>query len=137
LDLNNYDELLDKAYEKIPENVKQSSRFEVPKVKLRFESKNTYITNYSKIINILNRDSRHFLGIFLKKIGTMGEIRGYQLFLKSQYNENLLNKMIENYTKAYVLCDICNKPDTAIQREGKKLFLKCQACGARNEIKEK
>ena len=31
MDLNNYKELLDKAYEKIPENVKQSSRFEIQK----------------------------------------------------------------------------------------------------------
>jgi len=37
----------------------------------------------------------------------------------------------------YVLCDVCNKPDTNIQREGKKLFLKCGACGARRVIKEK
>ncbi|MFX1308490.1 MAG: translation initiation factor IF-2 subunit beta, partial [Promethearchaeota archaeon] len=41
------------------------------------------------------------------------------------------------YTKTYVLCKICNKPDTQIQREGKKLYLKCTACGAREEIKEK
>ncbi len=137
MDLKDYDNLLDKAYEKIPENVKQSSRFEIPKVEVRFESKNTYITNYHKIINVLNRDSRHFAGIFLKKVGTMGEIRGQQLFLRGQYKEQILNKLIENYTRTYVLCDICNKPDTELVREGKKLFLKCHACGARNEVKEK
>ncbi|MBY9017446.1 MAG: translation initiation factor IF-2 subunit beta, partial [Candidatus Lokiarchaeota archaeon] len=37
----------------------------------------------------------------------------------------------------YVLCKICKKPDTEIQRESKKIFLKCTACGAREEIKEK
>jgi translation initiation factor 2 subunit 2 len=67
----------------------------------------------------------------------MGEIRGQQLFLKGQYKEQVLNRLIENYTKTYVLCNICNKPDTEIQREGKKLYLKCTACGAREEIKEK
>jgi translation initiation factor 2 subunit 2 len=137
MDLNNYDELLDKAYEKIPENVKSSSRFEIPKVELRIESRNTFITNFNKIINTLNRDKKHFTGIFLKKAGTMGEIRGQQLFLKGQYKDQVLNKLIENYTKTYVLCSICNKPDTQIQREGKKLYLKCTACGAREEVKEK
>ena len=137
MDLKNYNELLEKAYDKIPENVKKSSRFEIPKVKLRFESKNTFITNFNNIINSLNRDRRHFTGMFLKKLGTMGEIRGQQLFLKGQYKEQVLNKQIEIYTRLYVLCDICNKPDTDMQREGKKLFLRCGACGARNEIKEK
>ena len=137
MDLNNYEELLDKAYEKIPDNVKKSSRFEIPTVEIRIESRNTFITNFNKIISILNREKKHFIGIFLKKAGTMGEIRGQQLFLKGQYKEQVLNRLIENYTKTYVLCKICNKPDTEIQREGKKLFLKCAACGARRVIKEK
>ena len=137
MDLNNYEELLDKAYEKIPDNVKKSSRFEIPTVEIRIESRNTFITNFNKIISILNREKKHFIGIFLKKAGTMGEIRGQQLFLKGQYKEQVLNRLIENYTKTYVLCKICNKPDTEIQREGKKLYLKCTACGAREEIKEK
>ncbi|MHA2401290.1 MAG: translation initiation factor IF-2 subunit beta [Promethearchaeota archaeon] len=137
MDLKDYDDLLEKAYEKIPENVKQLSRFEIPKVELRIESRNTFITNFNKIISTLNRDRRHFLGIFLKKAGTMGEIRGQQLFLKGQYKPQVLNRLIGNYTKNYVLCSICNKPDTQIQREGKMAFLKCTACGAREEIKEK
>lgn len=137
MDLYDYKELLDKAYEKIPENVKRSGRFEIPKVEIRIESKNTFITNFNKILNTLNRDKKHFMGIFLKKAGTMGEIRGQQLFLKGQYKEQVLNRLIENYTKTYVLCNICNKPDTQIQREGKKYYLKCAACGARQEIKEK
>ena len=137
MDLHNYEKLLERAYENIPENVKKLSRFEIPKVQIRIESKNTYIINFNRIINTLNRDRRHFLGIFLKKAGTMGEIRGQQLFLKSTYKEQVLNRLIEQYSKAYVLCKICNKPDTEIQREGKKEFLKCTACGAREEIKEK
>ena len=137
MDLREYDKLLSKAYDKIPEIVKKSSRFEIPKVRIRIESKNTFIENFNDIIKILNRDKRHFLGIFLKKAGTMGEIRGQQLFLKSIYKPQVLNRLIEIYTKLYVLCDICNKPDTIIQKEGKKLYLKCAACGARKEVKEK
>ncbi len=137
MDINNYDYLLDKVYEKIPDNVKKLSRFEIPKVEIRIESRNTFITNFNKIINTLNREKKHFLGIFLKTAGTMGEIRGQQLFLKGQYKPQVLNRLIENYTKTYVLCSICNKPDTQIQRESKKLYLNCTACGARQEIKEK
>jgi len=137
MDINNYDELIDKAYEKIPDNVKKLSRFVIPKVELRIEAKYTYITNFNKIINTLMRDRKHFIGVFLKKVGTMGEIRGQQLFLKGVYKEQVLNRLIQQYSKTYVLCRICNKPDTDIQREGKKNYLKCTACGAREEIREK
>lgn len=137
MDLNNYDKLLKRAYDDIPDNVKQSSRFEIPKVELMIESKNTYITNFNKIINTLNRDRKHFFGIFLKNVGTMGEIRGNRLFLKGRYKEQVLNRLIEQYTKTYVLCSICHKPDTEIYRESKKPYLKCHACGATAEIREK
>jgi len=137
MDINDYEKLLDNAYEKIPENVKKMSRFIIPEVEIRIEAKNTYITNFNKIINALNRDRKHFIGLFLRKAGTMGEIRGQQLFLKGVYKEKVLNRLIDQYAKTYVLCKICNKPDTEIQREGKALFLKCTACGAREEIKEK
>ena len=135
MDINNYQELLDKGYENIPDNVKKLSRFEIPKVQIRIEAKNTYITNFNKIINTLNRDRKHFIVEFLKKVGTMGEMRGQHLFLKGVYKEQVLNRLIELYSKTYVLCNICNKPDTEIQREGKKKFLKCTACGAHEEIK--
>ena len=115
----------------------KSTRYEIPKVQIRLEAKNTYITNFNKIINTLNRDRKHFIGVFLKKVGTMGEIRGQQLFLKGIYKEQVLNRLIELYSKTYVLCKICNKPDTDIQKEGKKNYLKCTACGAREEIREK
>ena len=137
MDINNYQELLDKGYENIPDNVKKLSRFEIPKVQIRIEAKNTYITNFNKIINTLNRERKHFIVEFLKKVGTMGEMRGQHLFLKGVYKEQVLNRLIELYSKTYVLCKICNKPDTEIQREGKKKFLKCTACGAHEEIKEK
>ena len=136
MDINNYQELLDKGYENIPDNVKKLSRFEIPKVQIRIEAKNTYITNFNKIINTLNRDRKHFIVEFLKKVGTMGEMRGQHLFLKGVYKEQVLNRLIELYSKTFVLCKICNKPDTEIQREGKKKFLKCTACGAHEEIKE-
>ena len=94
MDLNDYEKLLDNAYEKIPENAKKRSRFIIPQVEIRIEAKNTYITNFNKIINTLNRDRKHFIGIFLRRAGTMGEIRGQQLFLKGVYKEQVLNRLI-------------------------------------------
>lgn len=137
MDLEEYDKLLSDAYKKIPDDVKKSSRFEIPPVKVRYEGRNTYITNFTRILNTLNRSTKHFMSIFLKMAGTRGKIRGNQLFLMSHYKAKDLNRLIQTYAKDYVLCDVCNKPDTRIVKEGRKDFLKCTACGARTEIKEK
>ncbi|MHA1804736.1 MAG: translation initiation factor IF-2 subunit beta [Promethearchaeota archaeon] len=136
MDIYDYEKLLEKAYDEVPENVKRMDRFEIPKVELRYEGKNTFITNFSKIINVLNRNERHFLGVFLKKVGTMGEIRGQMLFMKGKYKPEVLNRLLEDYTKTYVLCKICNRPDTLLSKEGKKQYLTCTACGNRAEITE-
>lgn len=137
MDLKDYHTFLESAYSKLPKNLQTSSRFEIPKVIIRYETKNTYLINFKDIVEKLIRDPRHFTGIFLKKAGTMGEIRGSQLFMKGLYKEDVLNKLIEQYTKTFVLCSVCNRPDTQILKEAKKSFLKCEACGARVEIKEK
>ncbi len=137
MDIEEYDNLLDEAYKKIPDNVKKSNRFEIPPVKIRYEGRNTYISNFTKIINTLNRSEKHFMSVFLKMAGTRGEVRGSQLFLKSHYKARVLNRLIKSYAEDYVLCDVCSKPDTRITKEGRKEYLKCAACGARTEIKER
>ncbi|MFO8019458.1 MAG: translation initiation factor IF-2 subunit beta [Promethearchaeia archaeon] len=135
MDIHNYKKLLNKAYKEIPKDVIQSTRFRIPTTHIRREGRNTYITNFFKIISKLNRDKNHFLGIFLKNVGTFGETRGQQLFLKGYHKRRVLNRIIKEYAEDYVLCDVCNKPDTKIIKEGKKEYLKCTACGARREIK--
>ena len=72
--------------------------------------------------------------IFLKTAGTMGEIRGQQLFLKGQFKPPVLNRLIENYTKTYVLCSICNKPDTQIQRENNLHYNSYAVCLTKAEL---
>ncbi len=136
MEIEQYKKYLKKAMAQIPEGAKQKERFIIPAVKTMPEGKNTIILNFSKIIQKLNRDVKHFLPIFLKNIGTMGEYRREQLFLKGRPKKDILNRHINDYVTNYVLCKICNKPDTNIVKEDKKLYLICQAYGARNPIIE-
>ncbi len=136
MEFEQYKKYLKQAMDQIPEGAKQKERFIIPDVEIRPEGKNTIILNFSKIIQKINRDVKHFLPIFLKNIGTMGEDRGGQLFLKGRPKKDVLNRHINEYVNKYVLCKICNKPDTSISKEDKKLYLICQACGARTPIIE-
>ena len=136
MDFELYKDYLKRASDQIPEGAKQSERFAVPGVKIRYEGRNSLILNFSKIIQKISRDVKHFLPIFLKNLGTMGELRGGQLFLKGQPKNDVLDRHINDYVNKYVLCKICNKPDTEITKEDKKIVLICHACGARYSIDE-
>ncbi|MCD6263176.1 translation initiation factor IF-2, partial [Candidatus Bathyarchaeota archaeon] len=41
------------------------------------------------------------------------------------------------YTKRYVICPVCKRPDTRIVKEKRLAFLVCEACGARSSIPHK
>ena len=61
-----YKKHLKSAMDQIPEGAKQTERFSVPKVNVRYEGKNSLVLNFSKIIQKIDRDEKHFLPIFLK-----------------------------------------------------------------------
>ena len=81
MDLYDYEKLLDKAYEKIPDNVKKSKRFEIPKVEGRFEGRKTVLTNFFVIASHIRRDTEHFQKFLLKELAASGHKDGERLIL--------------------------------------------------------
>lgn len=137
MDFELYKTHLKRGIDQIPEGAKQTERFSVPRVAVRYEGKNSIVLNFSKIIQKIDRDEKHFLPIFLKSIGTEARSReGGRLFLKGRPKNDVLDRHINDYVNRYVLCKICNKPDTNIIRDGKRSILVCQACGSRTPIDE-
>lgn len=60
VDFHDFEGLLDKAYEELPENVKHhTSRFEVPAAVVTIEGNKTIIENFRDIAEAMNRDPNH------------------------------------------------------------------------------
>lgn len=132
-----YEKLLEKARSQLPESVLKKERFEIPKVKGHIQGNKTVIANFNQIVQDLRRDPQHLLKFLQRELATPGIIDGPRLVLGRKLNSSLINQRIELYTKTFVLCQECKKPDTKMIKEDKVLSLKCTACGAKYPIKAK
>ncbi len=131
-----YEKLLDRARERLPESAKNIERFEVQKVRGHLEGNKTVITNFAQIAEAFRREKEHLLKYILKELATPGRIeRNNTIILGTKIASARINEKIKQYATEFVICKECGKPDTKFEKENDALFLKCQACGARNSIK--
>ncbi len=134
----NYEEMLKKGRDKLPESVHTAERFEIPKVRGHLQGTRTIISNFSEIASTLGRAPQHLLKFILKELATPGEVkRSGTAIIGSKTPASRLNDKISLYAKQFVLCPECGKPDTKISKEKNISFMKCMACGAKSPINSK
>jgi len=134
----NYEELLTEAYDKVELadelDKGDCSRFEVLKVKGHHEGVRTIISNFTQVATCLRRSPEHLLKFLTKELASSAEMSGDRLILSRKLSSKDVNAKIEKYVCRFVLCPKCKKPDTELDDEGSKLFLRCLACGERYEV---
>ena len=136
-ELYDYDFLLKRVRDSLPETVKHHERFEIPKAEVFHEGKNTIIRNFISITKIINRDPMHVYKYLMRELGTAGNIQGERLVLKGRISPSLVQRRIESYINTYVICSECGSPDTELRKEGRVEILVCKACGAIRPVQAK
>lgn len=129
-----YKELLKRAYSQLPQKALEHRRFEIPKVHSFKIGMRTYIPNFKEIADTLNRDPLHLLKYMAKEMATKGDFDGTRAIFQGKFYDDTLNRIVESYAKTFVMCPICNRPDTKIVKERRLYFLICAACGAKSSI---
>ena len=135
--MDEYEKLLDEAYKKVKIVESSSDRFEVPKAEGHFEGKKTIITNFMQIASYLRRNPEHFQKFLLKELAASGQKEGDRLILNIKVPSAKINQKVEEYTKEFVTCRECKKPDTEIKKEDRLAFIHCLACGAKHPVRSK
>ena len=131
-----YDKLLKKAEEQMPESAYKSERFEIPKLNVMVIGNRTVLSNFVKSIKDIRRKPEEVLKYFSKELATSGEIKGAQAEFIGKFGVVEISKKFTRFLDDFVLCKECRKPDTTIIKDGRQFFLKCEACGARRPIKK-
>lgn len=133
--MQTYDELLKEAYKKVKVISGNSERFEIPKVEGKVAGKNTIITNISAISSYLRRPLIQLAKFLQKELATSGKIERDRLILNTRLSSTKVNEKIQLYSKQFVICPVCSKPDTEILSEKGIKSKHCLACGAKSPIK--
>jgi len=135
--MENYENLLKKAYKEVKVVAGTSERFEIPKVTGQVSGKNTIITNISAIASYLRRPLEHLAKFLQKELAVAGKVEGDRLILKTKLSSARVNDKIQEYAKEFVICNECGKPDTEVISEKHIKVKHCLACGAKSPIKRK
>jgi translation initiation factor 2 subunit 2 len=135
--MEDYEKLLERAKEKMPDKPEQTARFVVPKVLGHLEGNKTVISNFLQIADTLRRSPDHFLKYILKELATPGEIVKQLVIFKSKVSASKINEKIQQYVDEFVLCKECGKPDTKLVKEGHIYFIRCLVCGAKQPVHSK
>ena len=135
--MQDYEDLLKKAEEELPENVAGGERFTIENVKGHLEGNKTVLINLTKIAKDLGRDIEHLLKYLLRELATPGKIIRGRIVLGTKVSATKINKKIKKYASEFVFCSECNKPDTElVEEKGGILYLKCLACGSKKPAKK-
>jgi translation initiation factor 2 subunit 2 len=129
-----YEALLKRGMDKIPEDVKTAGRFNVAKPEVEKAGAKTIITNFLEIAGGLDREPEHLLKFLLKQLATKGELEGQRLVVLGVFGADAIEKKIDIYMKQYVLCPKCNRPDSKLVKEHEAMWLQCDACGAKTPV---
>lgn len=132
--MTDYEDLLDKGMDEVPEDVGTSERFEIPEVKTRKESSKTILENFQEFVSKFNREEKHLSKFIQEELGTAGHIENGELVLNGEFRRGNIAGRIDNYAEEFLYCDECGSPDTEMTKEKGVEMLKCQACGARNPL---
>ena len=136
--MEDYKTLLESARKQLPEHVFQKERFELPKVIGHVQGNRTIISNFLQIADTLRREPDKVLKFILRELATPGEIKkSGSVIMGTKIPASRINEKIKQYANSYVFCYECGKPDTKIEKEGSRNYIKCTACGAKHIIKSR
>ena len=136
-DFQEYKRKLDYLFINLKKSDSTGERFEIPKCEGRVEGNKTIISNFTQLVSMLRRKPEHLAKFLMRELAAPGQIENERLILNRKLNSQIINEKLEQYTKEFVLCSQCGKPDTELIKEKEFLFLKCLACGAKTSVRSK
>ncbi|HLE07592.1 MAG TPA: translation initiation factor IF-2 subunit beta [archaeon] len=134
--MQTYEELLARAMEKVPKGAGTGERFEMPAADIALQGNQTIFKNFSVVAEKLRREPKHLLKFLSKELAIPGAIDGGRALFDTKLQAAAVQKKLESYVKEFIICKSCGRPDTKLVTENRIAMAKCEACGARNSVRE-
>ena len=132
----NYDDLLKRACDQMPEVSVKHERLEMPNLIVSTVGMRTTISNFRDVANALDRDPQHILKFLTREMATAATFQDQRAIFQGKFRRDVFERLLQRYLENYVVCPVCKRPDTRIVKEKRLSFLVCNACGAKSAIKQ-
>lgn len=132
--MEDYEQLLKKAMEKLPDKGEHKDRFAIPDIVIEAHGAKTIIKNFGDISAALRRND-HLVKFFFRELAVRGSVQNNSLVLDGKFPNDILKKKLDAYVKEFVLCKKCTEPDTKILKEKNSVFIVCEACGTKYAVR--
>jgi len=132
-----YESMLKKGIQALPEELSKGERFTVPKIKGHLQGNKTIISNMAQISSTIRRSTEIIVKYIEKQLATKGSIENTFVIFNTKLSANKINERIQQFTDQFVICKECGKPDTKLSRDTGVYFIKCSACGAKYSVNSK
>jgi len=132
----NYDELLKRACEQMPQVIEKRERLELPRLFITTVGLRTIISNFKEVADVLDRDPQHILKFLTREMATAATFHDSRAIFQGKFKRDSFERLLQRYLEGYVICTVCKRPDTRVVKEKRLSFLICNACGAKSSIKQ-
>ena len=132
----NYDDLLKRAREQMPNVEVKKERLAIPRIQIQTVGMRTTIANFKEIADALDRDPQHLLKFLTREMATAATFHDSRAIFQGKFRSDSFERLIQRYLDGYVVCPVCKRPDTKLVKEKRLAFLVCNACGAKSAIKQ-
>ncbi len=129
-----YHEMLEELYQKMPPRRIKTERFRVPAVESFIHGNKTVFVNFKEIAEYLNRDTKILRVYLAKELAVPVSPSNGRLVLHGKIDNRTLQSAIEYFVKKYVICPVCEGPDTKLIISKKNWVIKCEICGAESPV---
>ena len=125
-----YEEILDRGLEAVPDLAEAEARLTTPDPVVQPDGAFTRVTNLDAIADALARDPEHLHRSIQRELGTSGQYKDGVGRYNGSFTVTDFDAAIDGFVEEYVLCSECGLPDTRLTMEGGNQMLRCEACGA-------
>ena len=133
---DDYNHLLDAAFEKLPELAQENVDFKIPVADVFVQGSKTIVRNFSQIADVARRSTASIAKYMTKELAVPVNVEKQSLIISSKVPTTLVAEKIKKYFETFIICKECHKPDTREEMHDRGFItIICEACGARYTIK--
>lgn len=110
-------------------------RYKMPAILTKVEGRGngtkTVIVNLKQVSDSLNRPSEYLLKHLSYTLGSSAfyDRKNDRYILSGMHRASHVQVYVHNFIQRYVLCVMCNNPETVLEMKRVKIIKTCNACG--------